>query len=286
MSNESENMEDERKKRRTCSDCGCSMSGVSKRSRPMSKSGLRQDGVNMHYMLKTSLWFEINNGFRGLLCLICAQIRLGRKFIPTDFKAVPLNFRRNGALATLFPDEFTAHMVEFVGEETKQERLEGRLLIDAHFESLKPLETHFEAVDFAEEVSEQDKILKSETKPKTKPKKKTNTSKSTKKAMSALKKNKKAYTGAVYGWDVKQGSLVPNWKEQNNIDWMKFQVKYDVAGAVIAKTLNENGLTGKKGGKWTSTSVLRTIRNELHSTRNDDEAPRWFIRRGGKSLKK
>ena len=137
-----------------------------------------------------------------------------------------------------------------------------------------------EATHIDEPVLVEETTMKEE-----KPKKKTNTSKSTKKAMSALKKNKKAYTGAVYGWDVKQGSLVPNWKEQNNIEWMKVQLKYDVAGAVIAKTLNENGLTGKKGGKWTSTSVLRTIRNELHSTRNDDEAPRWFKKRGGKGLK-
>lgn len=281
MSNESENAMEERKKRRSCSDCGCKMSRVTKRGRP-NKIGLKTNGVNMHYMLKTSLWFEINNGYyKGLLCLTCAQIRLGRKFVPTDFKAVPLNFRRNGALATLFPEEFTAHMVEFVGEETEEEQHKARQLIVAHYESLKSIETH----SLQEEVSEEDKILKSETKPKTKPKKKTNTSKSTKKAMSALKKNKKAYTGAVYGWDVKQGSLVPNWKEQNNIEWMKVQLKYDVAAAVIAKTLIENGLTGKKGGKWTSTSVLRTIRNELHSTRNDDEAPRWFNRRGGKSLK-
>lgn len=232
-------------------------------------------------MLKTALWFEINNGYRGLLCLTCAQIRLGRKFVPTDFKPVPINFAKGGALATLFPDEFTAHMVAFVGKETVEEQDEATRLIDAHYKSLKSIETH----SLQEEVSEQDKILKSETKPKTKPKKKTNTSKSTKKAMGALKKNKKAYTGAVYGWDVKQGSLVPNWKEQNNIEWMKVQLKYNVAAAVIAKTLIENGLTGKKGGKWTSTSVLRTIRNELHSTRNDDEAPRWFNRRGGKSLK-
>ena len=283
MSNlESENMDDERKKRRSCSDCGCSMSRFPKRGRP-SRVGLKTPGVNMHYMLKTKLWLEINNEYKGLLCLICAQIRLGRKFVPTDFKAVPLNFKRNGALATLFPDEITAHMVAFVGEETIDEQ-------NVHYKAMQSMYTD----SLQKELSEQDKIvamtLEAEESArkvlsKNKPKKKTNVSKSTKKAMSALKKNKKAYTGAVYGWDVKQGLLVPNWKEQNNIDWMKFQIKYDVAGAVVAKTLNENGLTGKKGGKWTSTSVLRTIRNELHSTRNDDEAPRWFKKRGGKSLK-
>jgi len=234
-------------------------------------------------MLKTTLWFEINQEYRGLLCLTCAQIRLGRKFVPTDFKPVPINFAKGGALATLFPDEFTAHMVAFVGKETEEENHQARMLMEAHFKSLKSKNAtpSKEAVAILP-LSAFD-LTPEETK--NKPKKKTNTSKSTKKAMSALKKNKKAYTGAVYGWDVKQGVLVPNWKEQNNIDWMKFQIKYDVAGAVVAKTLNENGLTGKKGGKWTSTSVLRTIRNELHSTRNDDEAPRWFKKRGGKSLK-
>ena len=164
MSNESENAMEERMKRRSCSDCGCKMSRVTKRGRP-NKIGLKTNGVNMHYMLKTSLWFEINNGYKGLLCLTCAQIRLGRKFVPTDFKAVPLNFRRNGALATLFPEEFTAHMVEFVGEETEEEQHKARQLIVAHYESLKSIETH----SLQEEVSEEDKILKSETKPKTKP---------------------------------------------------------------------------------------------------------------------
>ena len=118
-----------------------------------------------------------------------------------------------------------------------------------------------------------------------KPKKRTNVSKSTKKAMSTLKKNKKAYTGAVYGWDVRNGMLVPNWKEQNNMEWMKIQLTYNVPAAKVAKTLNKNGLRGKKGGKWTSTSVLRTLRNEIHSTRNDDEAPRWFKKRASSSMK-
>lgn len=269
---------EERKKRRTCLDCGCKMSGVGKKNRRPNRIGLKTNGVNMHYMLKTSLWFEINQGYKGLLCLTCAQIRLGRKFVPTDFKPVPINFAKGGALATLFPDEFTAHMVAFVGEETEEEQHQARLLIDSHYKSWLPVKE-----EVADDLTPEEN--NSETETKTKPKKKTNTSKSTKKAMGALKKNKKAYTGAVYGWDVKQGSLVPNWKEQNNIEWMKVQLKYDVAAAVIAKTLIENGLTGKKGGKWTSTSVLRTIRNELHSTRNDDEAPRWFKKRGGKSLK-
>ena len=61
---------------------------------------------------------------------------------------------------------------------------------------------------------------KKDSKPRKKSKK-SKQAKKTQKAMTNLKKNKKVFTHAMYGWNVtKDSSLVPNWKEQNNIDWM------------------------------------------------------------------
>ena len=89
----------------------------------------------------------------------------------------------------------------------------------------------FEGVEmtFSEAITPQPtKITPNEPKKRGRPKgsknkpRKSKTAKTTKKAMDNLKKNKSVFTGPMFGWDArKDGSLVPNWKEQNNIDWMK-----------------------------------------------------------------
>jgi len=287
MSNESENMEERRKRRTCCADCNCSLHGVKKYGRS-NKIGLSSNGANMHYMLKTKLWFEINGKHRGLLCLICAQIRLGRKFVPTDFKALPLNFKRNGALATLFPDEFTAHMVGFVGEETREE-------INAYWKiAQKEYDTPEETVDAISEPKvstpetthiDEPVLVEERPKKRTKQMRRSETSKLTKTAMADLKKNKRVFTGSVYGWNVKEGMLVPNWKEQNNIEWMRNNIDGGVPAATIARMLATNGCFGKKGGKWTGTSVSRTVNQTLHTGRDDTNAPKWFKKRSGRVVK-
>ena len=116
---------------------------------------------------------------------------------------------------------------------------------------------------------------------------KSKTAKRTKKAMDDLKKNKRAFTKSMYGWDAKKdGSLTPNWKEQNNIDWMKKQLDSGLSAASVARKMLDEGISGKSGGKWNSSSVLRVIRNDFHNTRSDDEAPRWFKKRKYSVLKK
>jgi hypothetical protein len=91
----------------------------------------------------------------------------------------------------------------------------------------------------------------------------------------------------MYGWDAKKdGSLVPNWKEQNNIDWMKKQLDSGLSAASVARKMVDEGISGKSGGKWNSSSVLRVIRNDFQNTRSDDEAPRWFKKRKYSVLKK
>ena len=114
--------------------------------------------------------------------------------------------------------------------------------------------------------------------------KKSKQAKKTKKAMKNLKKNKKVFTHAMYGWNVtNDSSLVPNWKEQNNIDWMKQQLRLGFSASAVAKQMKFANVVGKKGGAWNSSSVLRVVRNDFHNTRNDDEAPKWFKNR--KTLK-
>ena len=95
--------------------------------------------------------------------------------------------------------------------------------------------------------------------------------------MNDLKKNKRAFTKSMYGWNVKKdGSVVPNWKEQNNIDWMKEQIRLGFSASAVAKQMRIAGALGKKGGKWQSANVLRVIRNDFHNTRDETNAPNWF----------
>jgi len=108
-------------------------------------------------------------------------------------------------------------------------------------------------------------------------KRKSKTAKRTKKAMNDLKKNKKVFTGSLYGWNAKKdGSVVPNWKEQNNIDWMKEQIRLGFSASAVAKQMRIAGALGKRGGKWQSANVLRTVRNDFHNTRDETNAPNWF----------
>ena len=76
---------------------------------------------NTGYMLEKDLWKSIidneDGSTKGQLCIICAQVRLGRKLKPSDFTAVPLNLRPNGILSMMFPTEFRAHMSKFVDNE-------------------------------------------------------------------------------------------------------------------------------------------------------------------------
>ena len=78
-----------------CMDCNCRVEGDT------------SDGqdFNVGYMLEQAIWNRIHDEYLGFLCLICAQLRLGRKFVPTDFRPAPLNSRKGGPLDLLFPNE-------------------------------------------------------------------------------------------------------------------------------------------------------------------------------------
>lgn len=73
--------------------------------------------------------------------------------------------------------------------------------------------------------------------------------------------------------------LTPNWHEQCIIDYIRdLYYGYGCSGYQIATILNELGEKGKLGGKWRSSTVLRTINYEFHKNRDKPEfiKPTWW----------
>ena len=87
--------------------------------------------------------------------------------------------------------------------------------------------------------------------------------------MNQLKATHKKFTQSIYGWDVDaNGSLKPNWDEQNIIDYMEWQINVNgMSSSAVARSLNRRGVKGKRGGNWYSAGVKRTIENEFHTER-------------------
>ena len=99
----------------------------------------------------------------------------------------------------------------------------------------------------------------------------------TKLAMKHLKDNAKVFTGPIFGWDRKGDDIVPNWREQDIIDYMRHRhFIQGWSGNKISKQLNELKVKGKKGGSWTLSMVLRTCRYTFHENRKMFEAPEWW----------
>jgi hypothetical protein len=102
--------------------------------------------------------------------------------------------------------------------------------------------------------------------------------KRTKESMDKLRTEGQVFTGPMFGWDnVEDGTVVPNWDEQDLIDYMRhLYMKDDRSAAWISRKMNNDNITGKKGGKWLSNGVLRTIRNTYHLSRNKYPKPDWW----------
>ena len=83
----------------------------------------------------------------------------------------------------------------------------------------------------------------------------------TQEGMDQLKAQNKRFTESIFGWDVDvNGMLIPNWYEQDLIDWMDWQIEVNgMSAAAVARSLNSRGITGKRGGQWQGQSVKRTI---------------------------
>ena len=63
--------------------------------------------------------------------------------------------------------------------------------------------------------------------------------------MNQLKATHKKFTQSIYGWDVNaDGMFIPNWIEQDIIDYMAWQVEVNgMATAAVARSLNKRGIT-------------------------------------------
>ena len=87
--------------------------------------------------------------------------------------------------------------------------------------------------------------------------------------MNQLKATHRKFTQSIYGWDVDvTGALIPNWDEQNAIDYMDWQMNVNgMSAAAVARSLNAKGVKGKRGGKWQSAGIIRTIENDFHDER-------------------
>jgi len=101
----------------------------------------------------------------------------------------------------------------------------------------------------------------------------------TKQSVKHMKRENKRFTGEIYGWDCNGDGLTPNWHEQCIIDYIRdMYYGYGCSGYQIATILNELGDKGKLGGKWRSSTVLRTINYEFHKSRDKPEfiKPTWW----------
>jgi len=100
----------------------------------------------------------------------------------------------------------------------------------------------------------------------------------TQEGMEQLKAQNKRFTESIFGWDVDaNGMLIPNWNEQDSIDWMDWQIEVNgMSAAAVARSLNARGITGKRGGQWQGQSVKRTISHTFHTNRMDFPFPsKW-----------
>ena len=97
-------------------------------------------------------------------------------------------------------------------------------------------------------------------------------------AMNQLRATNKQFTKSIFGWDVDEnGMFVPNWTEQDYIDYMAWQINENgMATAALARSLNKRGIKGKRGGKWQGNSITRTINNDFHTKRLKFQAPSWW----------
>ena len=100
-----------------------------------------------------------------------------------------------------------------------------------------------------------------------------------KESIAKKKAEGKVFTGEVFGWDRKGDDMIPNWREQDIIDYMRFRhYEQNWSGNKLAKHFNTLELKGKKGGVWTSSMVLRTCRYEFHANRRKFNPPIWWGR--------
>jgi len=81
----------------------------------------------------------------------------------------------------------------------------------------------------------------------------------TKHSLSALRESGRSFNRDLYGFNVIDGTLVPNRDELTVLQLIKELYEDGLPANAIAKQLNEAGFMGKRGGAWQS----RTVRKQL-----------------------
>ena len=101
-----------------------------------------------------------------------------------------------------------------------------------------------------------------------------------KKYMDAKRDNLEVFTGSIYGWDKRGNKIFPNWEEQRNILMMKRWLNPTADPVLsynqVAKRMNSLGFKGKKGGKWASSMVKKTLRYTIHDRIHEFDKPDWW----------
>jgi len=77
-------------------------------------------------------------------------------------------------------------------------------------------------------------------------------------------KNLETYTGRQYGWESKDGKMIPNWDEQHCILMMKALSKHGTSYNEIARILNQMGKTTVKGSQFRSSTIGKIISRKIH----------------------
>ena len=98
----------------------------------------------------------------------------------------------------------------------------------------------------------------------------------TQEGMNQLKSTHQKFTQSLYGWNAKEdGSLYPNWNEQDVIDYMHWQIDVNgMSASAVARNLNKLNIKGKRGGKWYSSGLIRVKNNPFHIQRKKYPKPK------------
>ena len=98
----------------------------------------------------------------------------------------------------------------------------------------------------------------------------------TQEGMNQLKSTHQKFTQSLYGWNVKEdGSLYPNWNEQDVIDYVHWQIDVNgMSASAVARNLNKLNIKGKRGGKWYSSGLIRVKNNPFHIQRKKYPKPK------------
>jgi len=83
-------------------------------------------------------------------------------------------------------------------------------------------------------------------------------------ALQHKKKHRQVYSPTPLGFRREGNSLIPDEQEQALVNRIRQMHDEGASLSGISETLNEEGITGKKGGRWYATTIRKILENELH----------------------